>query len=78
MKSRKYLKHEIEIENITYDEKDKSFVVEYSIYNSKGDHVLTDTAKVQHDMDGTELYFDAMEKLKKLLKDNKYDTKTQN
>lgn len=78
MTPKKYLKHEVEIENITYDEKDKSFVVEYSIYNSKGDHILTDTAKVQHDMDGTELYFDAMEKLKKLLKDIKYGTKTQN
>lgn len=75
---KKYLKHEVEIETITYDEKDKSFVVEYSIYNSKGEHVLTDTAKIQHTMDGTELYFDAMEKLKKLLKDNKYGTKTQN
>ena len=75
---RKYLKHEVEIENISYDDKDKVFVVEYSIYNSRGEHILTDTARVEHTTDGTELYFDAMDKLKKLLKDNKYGTKTQN
>ena len=78
MMMRKYLKHEVEIENISYDDKDKVFVVEYSIYNSRGEHILTDTARVEHTTDGTELYFDAMDKLKKLLKDNKYGTKTQN
>ena len=75
---RKYLKHEVEIENISYDDNDKVFIVEYSIYNSKGEHILTDTARIEHTTDGTELYFDAMDKLKKLLKDNKYGTKTQN
>jgi hypothetical protein len=75
---RKYLKHEVEIENISYDDNDKVFVVEYSIYNSRGEHILTDTARVEHTTDGTELYFDAMDKLKKLLKENKYGTKTQN
>lgn len=78
MMMRKYLKHEVEIENISYDDNDKVFVVEYSIYNSRGEHILTDTARVEHTTDGTELYFDAMDKLKKLLKENKYGTKTQN
>ena len=78
MMMRKYLKHEVEIENISYDDNDKVFIVEYSIYNSKGEHILTDTARIEHTTDGTELYFDAMDKLKKLLKDNKYGTKTQN
>ena len=78
MTPKKYLKHEVEIENISYDDTDKVFVVEYSIYNSRGEHILTDTARIEHNTDGTELYFDAMDKLKKLLKDNKYGTKTQN
>jgi hypothetical protein len=78
MKSKKYLRHEVEIENITYDNKDKVFVVEYSIYNSRGEHILTDTARLEHTINGTELYFDAMEKLKKLLKENKYETKIKN
>jgi hypothetical protein len=78
MKSKKYLRHEVEVESITYDDKDKVFVVEYSIYNLRGEHILTDTARLEHTTDGTELYFDAMEKLKKLLKDNKYETKIKN
>ena len=78
MKSRKYLKHEVEIESISYDDKEKVFVIEYSVYDSRGEHILTDIAKVEHATDGTELYFDALEKIKDLMKGNKYGTKTKN
>jgi hypothetical protein len=78
MKMFKYLKHEVEIENISYDEKDEVFVVEYSVYDMKGKHILTDTARITHDADMSELYFDAMEKLKEVLKNGTYGTKTKN
>ena len=75
---RKYDRHEIEIETMTWDDKAKVFVVEYSMYNNKGEHILTETTTIEHETDITDIYFDALEVLKKSLKGIKYGTKIKN
>lgn len=75
---KKYDRHNVDIEAITWDENENAFVVEYSIYNSEGEHIITETTMIEHESDIMDVYFDALKVLKKSLKGIKYGTKIKN
>lgn len=74
----KYLLPQIEIDEISFSEKDNAFIVKYTIYREDGKPVITDTAIIEHNGDVTDMHYTTIEALKKALKDKLYETKTKN
>jgi hypothetical protein len=72
------MKTRIELDEISWDAKQNAFIVKYTIYDSDDRPIISSTAMIEHTGDYTDMYYTTIEKLKKILKDKVYETKTKN
>lgn len=72
------MKPRVEIDAIKWDEKEKAFVITYTMYDDENRPIFTDTTLIEHTGDYTDMYYTTIETLKKILKDKVYETKTKN